>query len=95
MGYSPWGCKRVRHDLVAKQQQQQETGKQHKMRSKKFLGQHHGTPAQMSSWDLISNVSIVAHLQVASSAQAGSTQKEFSHTFNQQTSPEPLLGARS
>ena len=23
-GYSPWGCKRVRHDLVTKQQQQQQ-----------------------------------------------------------------------
>ena len=22
-GYSPWGCKRVRHDLAIKQQQQQ------------------------------------------------------------------------
>ena len=87
------GSQRVRHDLVTKQEQ--ETGKQHEMRLRKFSGQHHGPPAQMASWGLISSVSAVTHPQVAPSAQAGSREKEFSHTFNQQTFPEPLLGGRS
>ena len=28
VGYSPWGCKRVRHDLVTKQRQQRKSGEQ-------------------------------------------------------------------
>ena len=54
-----------------------------------------GPPAQKASWDLISNASAVTHPQVAPAAQAGSREKEFSHSFNQQTFPEPLLSGRS
>ena len=34
-GYSPWGCKRIRHDLVTKQQQQHI---RHSKEARKYVG---------------------------------------------------------
>lgn len=53
-----------------------------------------GPIAQVASWDLTSNVRVKSLMPRLLHLWLGA-EIEFSHTFNQQTSPEPLLCARS